>query len=107
VTPLNTKAMSLVFIVLSTSEVTIREVNSAVSDVRGPRALPHLSEWKKFSNGHFKCQRDIVLKTNASLMPVPKYNENNVASVVYVTSFQLYICYITLEVLWDSLKVRN
>jgi len=105
--PLNAKAMSFVFIVLSTSEVTIREVNSAMSDVEGPRALPPLSEWKKHSNRHFKYQTDIFLQTNASLMPVPRYNENNVVSVVYVTSFQLYICYVTLEVLWDSLKVRK
>jgi hypothetical protein len=55
VTHLNTKAMSLVIIILSTSEVTIREVNSAVSDVRGPRALPPLSECKKHPCGHFKC----------------------------------------------------
>jgi hypothetical protein len=47
VTPLNTKAISLVFIVFRTSEVTIRDLNSVVSDVRGPRALPPLSEWKK------------------------------------------------------------
>jgi hypothetical protein len=43
VTPLNAKVMSGIFIILSTSEVTIRQVNSAVSDVRGPRALSPLS----------------------------------------------------------------
>ena len=106
-TPLNTKAMSLVFIILSTSEVKIREVNSAVSDVRGPRALPPLSECEKHSNGHFKCQTDIILVVNTSLMPVPRYNENNVVSVVNVTSLQLYIDYVSLEILWDSVKVRK
>ena len=80
-TPLNTKAMSLVLIILSTSEVTTGEVNSAVSDVRGPRALPPLSEWKKHPCGNFKCQTDINLTINASLMPVPRYNENNVVSL--------------------------
>jgi hypothetical protein len=40
-------------------------------------------------------------------MPVPRYNENNVVSEGYVTAFQLYIGYITLEVLWDSIKVRK
>jgi hypothetical protein len=60
-TPLNTEGMSLVFVILSTLEVTIREVNSAVSDARGPRALQPLSEWKKHSCGHFKCKTGIIL----------------------------------------------
>lgn len=50
-----------------------------------------LSEWKKHSNGHFKCQTDIALKTNASLMSVPRCNENDVVSVGYVTSLQQHI----------------
>lgn len=87
--------------------MTIREVNSAVSYVRGPRALPPLSEWKKHSNGHFKCQTDIVLKINTSLMPVLRYNENGMVSVGYVTSLELHVGYVPLEVLWDSITVRK
>ena len=41
-TILNTKAMSLVSIILSTSEMTIREVNLAVSDVRPTRITASL-----------------------------------------------------------------
>jgi hypothetical protein len=82
VTPLNTKAMSLVFIVLSTSEVTSRDLNSAVSDVRGPLALPPLSEWMKHSCGCFKCHTDTALAINASFMPVTRHNENRLLSCV-------------------------
>lgn len=89
-TPLNTKAASLVFIVISTSKVTSSDLNSAVSDVRGPPAIPPFSECKKHPFGGFKYHTDTALATNASLMPVTKYNENKF-SVGNHSSLQLYV----------------
>ena len=75
-TPLNTKATSLVFLVLSTSEVTSCDLNGVVSDVRGPLALPPFSEWMEHFCGCFKCRRYTALAINVSLTPVQSYRKN-------------------------------